>query len=156
MATVSNLGNPAPYAVRAITEGLSGRQGLTEFREAGGRIADKTWYRIYGEAKASRDNLTAVSALDPSHLPTADQFAPWSAGVEGQYAYQFGMVTYDAETGLRATLQHTVTTPDIVPIGDAMTMALQTWDAADTQQAYGLTAVQPVLFNLYAMQGPPS
>lgn len=41
--------HPTPIIIGTIREGLSARQGLIEYRRAGGKIRDSTWYKLHGQ-----------------------------------------------------------------------------------------------------------
>lgn len=154
MARGSTVGNPAPFAVRAVLEGRTAASALRELRDAGVGIRTQTWYRVFGEARASIDNLSAVSSLSSDTMPRAEHFTPWSAGRQGDYAYQFGIVAVDPETGLRMTVQHTVLTPDVISVGDAERAAMSDFQqGVETGSGPG-TPVAPILLNLYQMVGP--
>lgn len=124
MARNPSIGNPAPYAVQAILEGISATAELRAIREAGGGISTQSWYRAYGEAQAALGNLRDVSGLDLFALPGADQFVTWTAGSEPGYVYQFGIEIRDAETGLSMIIPHTVISPEIISVGQALGQAI--------------------------------
>ena len=55
-------------AVRTVREGLSGRTGLSAYREGGGEIRDATWYRMISEARAAIAGREAEAGA-PLQLP---------------------------------------------------------------------------------------
>lgn len=81
------VGGLAAFQTRQVEAGLSGRSALAEFREAGGRIADSTWFASYGETRNSLAIRDTLGSVDMTAFPNVDQITPWSGVKEGQYAY---------------------------------------------------------------------
>lgn len=124
MAGNPSIGNPAPYAVRAILEGLNATQALNEIRDAGGGITTQTWYRAYGEANAALQNLQSTSDVDLFAIPGRDEFVTWTAGKAPGFVYQLGLDVIDPETGLTMTIPHTVISDTPISVGQAIGQAI--------------------------------
>lgn len=75
---------PVPYMVLGVKNGLSATAALREFRAAGGRISDRTWYSGYAmvaQGVASRSDAI-TSNLDA--IPDAGSIDPFpSRGATG-------------------------------------------------------------------------
>lgn len=151
MAGNPSIGNPAPYAVEAILEGLNATEALRQIREAGGGISTQTWYRAYGEATAALGNLRDVSGLDLFALPGRDQFVEWTAGKEPGFVYQFNIEVTDPDTGLPMLIPHTVISPTIITIGEAVGQVISDLVGIDSN-TYGIGQfVAPQSVDLLAM-----
>lgn len=151
MARNPSIGNPAPYAVEAILEGLSATEGLNAVREAGGGISTQSWYRAYGEASEALGNLRDVAGLDLFTVPGRDQFVEWTAGREPGYVYQFQIEVLDPDTGLSMLIPHTVISPEIITIGEAVGQVISDLAGIDSN-TYGIGSfVAPQSVDLLAM-----
>jgi hypothetical protein len=148
-----SIGNPAPYAVESILEGLNATTALNEIRAAGGGISTQSWYRAYGEASAALANLTDVSGLDLFATPGRDQFVTWTAGKEPGFVYQFGIDVVDPETGLIMTIPHTVISPTIISVGQAIGQAIGDLALAPAGGTVPGQFVAPSTVDLLAMTG---
>lgn len=153
MARNPSIGNPAPYAVESILEGLSATEGLRAIRAAGGGISTQSWYRAYGEASAALGNLRDVSGVDLFAEPSRDQFVTWTAGSQPGFVYQFGIDVIDPETGLTMTIPHTVIYDEIVPVGVAIGQAIADFAGAQDTGTNPGTFVAPSTVNLLALTG---
>lgn len=151
MARNPSIGNPAPYAVESILEGLTATQGLQAIRDAGGGISTQSWYRAYGEATAALGNLRDVAGLDLFDVPGRDQFVQWTAGKEPGYVYQFQIEVQDPDTGLSMLIPHTVISPEIISIGEAIGQVISDLAGIDSN-TYGIGSfVAPQSVDLLAM-----
>lgn len=148
-----SIGNPAPYAVESILDGLNATEGLRQIREAGGGISTQAWYRAYGEASAALGNLRDTSDLDLFALPDRDQFVTWTAGKTPGFVYQFNIAVTDPDTGLQMTIPHTVISPEIISVGQAIGQVISDLAGIDSN-TYGIGSfVAPQSVDLLAMTG---
>lgn len=153
MAGNPSIGNPAPYAIEAILEGLNATQALREIREAGGGITTQRWYQAFGEAQAALGNLRDVSDLDLFALPGRDQFVQWTAGREPGFVYQFNIEVLDPDTGLSMLIPHTVISPEIITPAQAIGQVISDLAGIDSN-TYGIGSfVAPATVDLLAMTG---
>lgn len=153
MARNPSIGNPAPWAVEAILEGKGATQALNDIRAAGGGITTQTWYRAYGEASAALGNLRDVAGVDIFSLPSQGDFVTWTAGKTPGYAYQFTIEVADPDTGLPMQIPHTVLSPDIITISQAISQVIADLTGIDSA-TYGIGAFQaPISVDLLQMTG---
>lgn len=124
MAGNPSIGNPFPYAIEAILEGLNATQALNIIRAEGGGISTQTWYRAFGEASVAIANVQATSGVDLFAIPERNDFVQWTAGKTPGFVYQFGLDVVDPETGLTITIPHTVISAEPISIGAAMGIAI--------------------------------
>lgn len=153
MARNPSIGNPAPYAVEAILEGLNATAALDLIRSEGGGISTQTWYRAYAEAQEALGNLQRTTDVDLTSVPGRDQFVTWTAGKEPGFVYQFGLDVVDPETGLTITIPHTVISSEPISIGQAIGIAIgEQQDGATTGTSPG-QFVAPSSVDLLFMTG---
>lgn len=82
---------PEPFNIgsflgKAVGEGLSARQAIAEFREAGMQMSNQTFRSLYSSARDALANHDAIAALDYDAIPPGDAFTDWAAGEGGNYA----------------------------------------------------------------------
>lgn len=77
-AELFDVGNAAGFASRMISEGVGVTEGRALFRDAGGRIGNQVWSRIYGETKAAFGNRSNLADLSPDDIPGDHLFTDWT------------------------------------------------------------------------------
>lgn len=124
MARNPSIGNPAPYAVQSILEGMNATEALNLIRSEGGGISTQAWYRAYAEAGEALGNLQRTVDVDLTAVPSFDQYVTWTAGKEPGFVVQLGLDVIDPETGLVITIPHTVISAEPISIGEAIGIAI--------------------------------
>lgn len=97
MATDSPF--PATWALQGVEAGLSARQALALFREAGGHVADATWFKVYSEVAA---NISLREGIydEPTDLhPVAGEIQTWTTSKATGYVQQVEVLVRDRGTG---------------------------------------------------------
>lgn len=90
---------PAQFALQSVLEGLSARQGLTAFREAGGRVANQTWFQLRGEVERMVSAREGIYN-EPQHLrPIANEIQQWTTSKARGYIQQVEVLVRDRATG---------------------------------------------------------
>lgn len=75
---MARAGSPRGLIQRLVEEGGSATATLKSYREAGGKIANQTWYRMFGEAQ-NEQALGGIEEGKPLHLrPTSDEILQMS------------------------------------------------------------------------------
>lgn len=78
--------SPGAFIVQAVNEGLSMRQAVAGFREAGFEMGNQAFRQMFGEIREAVGNRDVIAGLDYGAIPPADAYSTWAAGDEGQYA----------------------------------------------------------------------
>lgn len=91
--------NAAQWAWMAIQQGWSATRGLLEFRNAGGHLADRTWYRLYAEIKTSAATIAEKLGQGVSRVPTAGEIQIWETATAKGYIQQVEVLARDRTTG---------------------------------------------------------
>jgi hypothetical protein len=147
------IGNPAPFAARAIVEGKTATEALRELRESGAGISTQRWYRVYGETQAAIENRETAATLDILRTPGAEQWTEWETRAEG-YMYQFRISAWDAELGTMVTREASVFRTQPVPTIDAMQQAQDEFVEGNTVVGTNPLVFQgAVLSGLFQMTG---
>jgi hypothetical protein len=90
---------PATWALEGVQEGLSARAALRAFRDAGGRVADATWYKVYGEV-AAQVSLREGIYNEPQNLrPTGEEIKVWTTTKAKGYVQQVEVLVREQGTG---------------------------------------------------------
>jgi hypothetical protein len=94
-----------------------------------------------------------VSGLDLFALPGRDQFVTWTAGAEPGFVYQFGIEVRDAETGISMVIPHTVISPEIISVGQALGQAISDLTDAPAGGTSPGSFVAPATVDLLVLTG---
>lgn len=96
------------FVVSSINEGLSGRAGLSAFREGGGVIRDSDWYYLRRTAQTAVETADYAESLYPS-LPIPERaFAPLDWDLAQDYMAQSTLEWIDPESGRRKKIRISV------------------------------------------------
>lgn len=90
-----STGNIAGFIKGLIDEGVGPTEGRQLYRDAGGRVGNDAWSRLYGETYDALQRSTTAGALDLDTLPSPEQYATWSMGRGNRYATQVNLFTRD-------------------------------------------------------------
>lgn len=98
---------PAQWALQSVLEGLSARQSLTQFRDAGGHVGNETWFKLRAEVEAAISNREGIYN-EPLHLrPTANEIQQWSTVKASGYVQQVEVLVRERETGVIISIPYT-------------------------------------------------
>ncbi len=103
----SSTGNIAGFIADLILRGTTPTSGLSEFRDAGGRIGNGRWFEIWNDTKSAVENKADMIGLPGHRRPDDSMFSPWSTKRPGEYGYQISITTYDRDSGSIIQRQHT-------------------------------------------------
>lgn len=95
----SNIGNPAGYFGDFIRRGLSMRQGIREFRAAGGRMGNEAFRSTWRSVQDSLIQHPTVSSLPGAAVPGQQHYSAWQAGREGRFGHQVNLHVFDQQIG---------------------------------------------------------
>lgn len=140
---------PLPYAVRALRQGLSARAGLSAFRAAGGHVADRTWYRLYSEAKASVADRVNELGRPLNRRPTASERTMFSTRGARGVLQQIEVFVRDKATGQVEVLPYSVTSRGGVTRQEAIDEALSV--IGDRADGYGQVVLGALHVAAYQM-----
>ena len=73
----------------AIDQGLSATQALSDYREAGGAIANERFYQAYGALRGSVSAAAQLAGIAGDQPVPGDLLGTWAAGQAGE---QYGFV----------------------------------------------------------------
>jgi hypothetical protein len=90
---------PATWALQGVQEGLSARAALSQFRNAGGRVADSTWYKVYGQVAAEISLREGIYSEPINLRPVASEIKPWVTTRARGYVQQVEILARDRGTG---------------------------------------------------------
>ena len=152
----SNIGNIAGIMGKYVREGLSARQAVARFREAGGRISNQAFRSGYAQV---RDSLLAnpTAATLPGHLrPGLEHFSEWQTNTPGQYAYQVELAVWDKNAQIGFTREWTIMSDEIISPANAIRQASeQAEQGAEESELYkGQQVVGGTLAGLYVTTSP--
>ena len=137
----TDVGNPSGYIAWTLDVGLSGRAGLAEFRNDGGRITDAVWYRLRGQISDTLMRTDNFLSADPNAVISPAELGEWSAGQGGRFAYQVVIQQVDQDTGLLSAAQYTVLSDDPLSKQEAEAQAMADFGDPENEARYGQSVV---------------
>jgi len=91
--------SPAQWALMAVQEGWSANRGLSEYRAAGGHVANSTWYKLTAEIQVTLANRQGIYNEPLNRIPTADEIKTWTTSKARGYIQQVEVLVRDKVTG---------------------------------------------------------
>lgn len=136
-----------PYwaAIRSVRDGLSGRQGLNQYREGGGKIRDSTWYKLVGHAQEAMSKRQKEVTAPLDRRPTAEYLQHWPTKKKTGIAQQVEILARDRDTNELITIPYTRFGSTLVSrqsvIDDALSTITPEGTDGDRQQILGASYV---------------
>jgi hypothetical protein len=131
----------AQFALNAIQEGLSARQGVIAFREAGGRIANATWYRLTGEIQAMLAAREGVLDEPVNLVPTAHEITQWTTAKAKGFIQQAEVLVRDKTTGQIMSIPYSRLGTDLTTrrnvLAEALTVYTAPGSSSEDQEVLG-------------------
>lgn len=137
----TDYGNPSGFIAWTLDVGLSGRQGLAEYRSLGGKIADAQWSRLSGQIADTLARTEGFLSADYNAVLGPADLGEWAAGQGGRFAYQVVIQQVDTETGLLSAAQYTVMSDDPLSKQQAEQQAMADFANPENEQAYAMNVV---------------
>lgn len=78
--------NAGAFMAGAIEEGLSARQAIIQFREAGLSMGNQSFRNMYAEIRDTIANRDAIAGLNYDAIPPGNVYGTWAADADGGYA----------------------------------------------------------------------
>jgi uncharacterized protein YdhG (YjbR/CyaY superfamily) len=90
---------PAQFALQSVLAGLTARKALAAYREAGGHVANQTWFQLRGEMERMVSAREGIYS-EPQHLkPVASEIQQWTTAKARGYIQQVEVLVRERETG---------------------------------------------------------
>jgi len=118
--------DPTGAALGAILAGMSARGGLRAFREAGGRIAGQTWFRLTGELQAMLARREGIYDEPLHNKPHAGEVEVWEKYTGKGYIQQVEVIVRDRDTNELISIPFSHVTRQLATRKDVIKSALQT------------------------------
>lgn len=119
MPTISGLWTQSEkdafsYARRAYEEGLTATEGLRQYRDGGGHIANQSWYLLYRNANAISDWSDIVVGLPRDYVVREEMFTETDWDFREKYVVQMKVSGYSEELDQRISKWITVESDHIM------------------------------------------
>ncbi len=128
-------------ALGAILSGMSATRGLAYFRSLGGRIADRTWYRLTGELQAMLARREGIYNEPLHRRPVAEEIETWEKFRGRGFVQQVEVIVRDRDTNEILSVPFSHVTRRLVSrkevIRDALTTITPEGTDGDRQQILG-------------------
>ena len=140
---------PFNAAIRTVREGMSGRAGLAAYRAAGGRIQDRTWFRMVSEARTTVAARLGELGASVDRRPTAGEATRWKTAVASGWLQQVEVYMRDRTTGEVITRPFSITGSRPLTRQQVIDKALDTYTPegtdGDSQVFLGVAYVGSIL-----------
>jgi hypothetical protein len=147
MAEGSDL--PVWAVLDALRDGKSATAGLAAYRAAGGEVRTQTWYRLHGEVQSALAGKISEASAPLGRRPTGDELTTWTTRNAAGYLQQVEVLVRDRATGEVMAKPFSVTGPDLVSRGAAISEALDAYMGnADIYEEQVLGAVHVGAYEL--------
>jgi hypothetical protein len=146
MAT--NEFNAAQWALQSQLDGLSAREGLVQFREAGGHIASSTWFRAVGEVQAMLASREGIYNEPVNLRPVASEIQVWTTQKAKGFIQQVEVLVRERETGQIISVPFSVTGRTLVSRRNAIAQALDVY-SDDNAKKYNQQVLGAVYTGTY-------
>lgn len=119
-------------AVHTAKQGMSGRAGLSAYRESGGRVANQTWFRMVGEARAMLAQRGDEISRPLNRRPTGEEIVTWHTRKKSGFIQQVEVMARDRETGAIIALPYSVKSQTLMSRQRAIDEALSAFTPEGT------------------------
>lgn len=116
--------DPARFAVAAVAKGISAREGLRQFREAGGAIRDASWFQMVSQARVNYSLQIAEVTLPLSRRPIGNEIGALPTKVATGYVQYVDTFVRDKETGIVSIRHYAIRPTTLMSRGAAIKKAL--------------------------------
>jgi len=140
--------NAAQWALLSVQEGMSGRQGLAAYREAGGRLGTGSWYRLVGEIQRGLSDREGVYDEPLNLRPVASEIRTWTTSKARGYIQQVEVLVREKATGQIISVPFSVQGRSLVSRRNAIRQALDVY-SDDNAKKYDQVVLGAVYTGTY-------
>ena len=90
---------PAQFALQSVLLGLSARAALAQYRQAGGHVANQTWFQLRGEMERMVSAREGIYNEPQNLRPVAGEIQQWTTSKARGYIQQVEVLVRERETG---------------------------------------------------------
>jgi hypothetical protein len=125
---------PATWALQGVQAGLSARAALREFRDAGGHVADGTWFKVYGEVAAEVSLREGIFAEPQQGIPYAHEIQQWSTIKATGYVHQIEVLVRERGTGQVVSIPYSAMSSELRSREDVIAEALDIYSDENAEK----------------------
>jgi hypothetical protein len=140
--------NAAQWALNAVLQGQSARQGLAAYREAGGHLGNQSWNRLVGEVQASLAAREGIYDEPLNNRPVASEIRTWTTAKARGYIQQVEVLVREKATGQIISVPFSVQGRSLVSRRNAIQQALDVY-SDDNAKRYNQTVLGAVYSGTY-------
>lgn len=128
--------HPPGWVANSVRSGLSAREGLRQYREAGGSIRDAVWYRLYAEQRTAVDSVKDEMTRPLDATPRANEITRMTTKRATGYLQTLDIYTRVKGTDVVTVRPFMFTTSTLMTRGDALSNALTMMQQAVDEDRY--------------------
>lgn len=121
----------ANYLPRLIREGHTATSALRELRNSGQSIADKTFYRLWGETVDHLSKSEAFIDTPLNRRPSIDQIGIATRPRARGYLYNVEIAVHNPDSGEVAFHSWGVRSQKLISVGNAIQQAVSSWQESE-------------------------
>lgn len=122
-----DVSSAAQWALASQLDGKSARQGLSDFRSAGGKIASQSWYHLVGEVQAMLASREGIYNEPVNLRPVASEIQTWTTARAKGYIQQVEVLVRERSTGQIISVPFSVSGRSLVSRRSAISQALDVY-----------------------------
>ena len=142
---------PTNFIPGAIREGKSATEALRDFRAAGGRIGNSTWYRSWGQVVSALAKSADIASTPHNRRPDRSLISEWDVKGKSRYLYDFEHQIRFKGTDIIGIKRMSVRTNTLISVGRALQMSLDT--LVENEDQYDEVVLGGTLVNVYEFTG---
>lgn len=124
------------WVAAAVRRDMSARQGLAEFREAGGSIRDSVWFKLYAEQQAATDSMRDEMTKDLRTVPNGSEMITMTTKRSTGYLQTLDIYTRVKGTDIVTVKPFMFSVDELMSRGEAITKALTQMQQAIDNERY--------------------
>ncbi len=140
--------NAAEWALASQLDGKSARQGLSDYRSRGGKIASQTWYHLVGEIQAMLSSREGIYDEPVNLRPVASEIQTWTTAKAKGYIQQVEVLVRERSTGQIISVPFSVNGRTLVSRRNAILQALTVY-SDDNAEKYDQQVLGAVYTGTY-------
>lgn len=124
------------WVASAVRQGISARQGLREYRAAGGTIRDNTWFKLYTEQSTTTAAMQSEMTRPLNSIPGASEMIVMTTKRATGYLQTLDIYTRLKGTDVVSVRPFMFSTDTLMSRGEALTKALTMMQQAVDEERY--------------------
>lgn len=124
------------WVAGAVRQGVSARQGLNDYRAAGGSIRDAVWFKLYAEQKVATESVREEMTKPLGAIPGSSEMVTMTTKRASGYLQTLDIYTRVKGTDVVSIRPFMFSTDELMSRGEALSKALTMMQQAVDEERY--------------------